>query len=110
MLALGQRRLPKASPIGKFPQVRRDIAVDMPEDVAWASAEAAVRAALGPTLREVRLFDRYVGKGVEAGRKSLAMGLILQDDSRTLTDDDADACVRNAVLALENTCKARLRG
>ena len=110
MLALGQRRLPKASPIGKFPQVRRDIAVDMPEDVAWATAEAAVRAALGPTLREVRLFDRYVGKGVEAGRKSLAMGLILQDDSRTLTDDDADACVRNAVLALENTCKARLRG
>lgn len=110
MLALGQRRLPKASPVGKFPQVRRDIAVDMPEDVAWATAEAAVRAALGPTLREVRLFDRYVGKGVEAGRKSLAMGLILQDDSRTLTDDDADACVRNAVLALENTCKARLRG
>jgi phenylalanyl-tRNA synthetase beta chain len=110
MLALGQRRLPKASPIGKFPQVRRDIAVDMPEDVAWAAAEAAVRAALGPTLREVRLFDRYVGKGVEAGRKSLAMGLILQDDSRTLTDDDADACVRNAVLALEHTCKARLRG
>jgi phenylalanyl-tRNA synthetase beta chain len=110
MLALGQRRLPKAGPIGKFPQVRRDIAVDMPEDVAWAAAEAAVRTALGPTLREVRLFDRYVGKGVEAGRKSLAMGLILQDDSRTLTDDDADACVRDAVLALENTCKARLRG
>jgi phenylalanyl-tRNA synthetase beta chain len=110
MTALGQRRLPRAAAIGKFPQVRRDIAVDMPEDVAWASAEAAVRAALGPTLREVRLFDRYVGKGVEAGRKSLAMGLILQDDSRTLTLDDADACVRNAVLALENTCKARLRG
>ena len=54
----------------------------------------------GPLLRDLRLFDRYVGKGVETGFKSLAMGLILQDDSRTLTDRDVDAVVAAVVAAL----------
>ncbi|RUL73982.1 phenylalanine--tRNA ligase subunit beta [Dyella choica] len=104
------RRLPKALPVQRFPSVRRDIAVDVPEQVSWSQIEQAVRATLGTTLAELRLFDRYSGKGVEAGRKSLAMGLILQDASRTLTDDDADCCVRNVVSALEAGCEAKLRG
>lgn len=104
------RRLPKAQPVPRFPSVRRDIAVDLPEEVQWSQIEQSVRGALGDQLKELRLFDRYSGKGVETGRKSLAMGLILQDASRTLTDDDADRCVREAVAALETACKARLRG
>ncbi|MGF6712138.1 phenylalanyl-tRNA synthetase beta chain [Luteibacter sp. W1I16] len=104
------RRLPSASRVARFPAVRRDIAVELPEEVSWASVEAAVRGALGEVLTEIRLFDRYAGKGIDEGRKSLAMGLILQDASRTLTDDDADARVADAVGALEKTCKARLRG
>ncbi|MDQ0010250.1 phenylalanyl-tRNA synthetase beta chain [Luteibacter jiangsuensis] len=104
------RRLPSASRVARFPAVRRDIAVELPEEVSWASVEAAVRGVLGEVLTEIRLFDRYAGKGIDEGRKSLAMGLILQDASRTLTDDDADARVADAVGALEKTCKARLRG
>ncbi|TCV94893.1 phenylalanyl-tRNA synthetase beta subunit [Luteibacter rhizovicinus] len=104
------RRLPQASRVARFPAVRRDIAVDLPEEVSWARVEATVRQALGEVLKDIRLFDRYAGKGIDDGRKSLAMGLILQDASRTLTDDDADGCVANAVAALEKTCKARLRG
>jgi phenylalanyl-tRNA synthetase beta chain len=104
------RRLPLARPVPRFPAVRRDIAMDLPEEINWSQIEQTVRGSLGPWLQELRLFDRYSGKGVEAGRKSLAMGLILQDASRTLTDDDADRCVREAVAALEQTCKAKLRG
>ncbi|SKB43958.1 phenylalanine--tRNA ligase subunit beta [Luteibacter sp. 22Crub2.1] len=104
------RRLPSAARVARFPAVRRDIAVELPEDVSWSAVEAAVRGALGEVLREIRLFDRYAGKGIDEGRKSLAMGLILQDASRTLTDEDADARVAEAVGALEKTCKARLRG
>lgn len=112
-LALGPllaRRLPHAQAVPRFPAVRRDIAMDLPEIVSWSQIEQIVRRTLGERLKELRLFDRYSGKGVEAGRKSLAMGLILQDASRTLTDDDADRCVREAVAALEQTCKAKLRG
>jgi len=104
------RRLPKALPVPRFPAVRRDIAVDVPEQVSWSQIEQTVRGTLGTTLAALRLFDRYSGKGVEAGRKSLAMGLILQDASRTLTDDDADNCVRNVVSALGAACEAKLRG
>jgi phenylalanyl-tRNA synthetase beta chain len=104
------RRLPKAQPVPRFPSVRRDIAMDVPEEVSWSQVEQVVRQALGEQLKELRLFDRYSGKGVEVGRKSLAMGLILQDASRTLTDDDADRNIREAVAALEMACKARLRG
>jgi phenylalanyl-tRNA synthetase beta chain len=104
------RRLPRAQAVPRFPAVRRDIAVDLPEAVRWSQIEQVVRDTLGERLKELRLFDRYSGKGVEAGRKSLAMGLILQDASRTLTDDDADRCVRDAIAALEQSCKAKLRG
>ena len=104
------RRLPKAQPVPRFPAVRRDIAVDLPEEISWSQIELTVRGSLGERLKELRLFDRYSGKGVESGRKSLAMGLILQDASRTLTDDDADRCVREAIAALEQSCKAKLRG
>jgi len=104
------RRLPQVQAIPRFPAVRRDIAVDLPEAINWSQIEQVVRRTLGERLKELRLFDRYSGKGVEAGRKSLAMGLILQDASRTLTDDDADRCVRGAIAALEQTCKAKLRG
>jgi phenylalanyl-tRNA synthetase beta chain len=104
------RRLPRARPVARFPSVRRDLALDLPEAVSWSQIERVVRDTLGAVLSELKLFDRYSGKGVEAGRKSLAMGLILQDASRTLTDDDADRCVRDAVAALESTCKAKLRG
>lgn len=104
------RRLPLAQAVPRFPAVRRDIAMDLPEEVSWSQIEQTVRISLGTRLQELRLFDRYSGKGVEAGRKSLAMGLILQDASRTLTDDDADRCVREAIAALEHTCKAKLRG
>jgi phenylalanyl-tRNA synthetase beta chain len=104
------RRLPQARAVPRFPAVRRDIAVDLPETVSWSQIEQTVRHTLGERLKELRLFDRYSGKGVEAGRKSLAMGLILQDASRTLTDDDADRCVREAIAALEQSCKAKLRG
>ncbi|MDW2980732.1 MAG: phenylalanine--tRNA ligase subunit beta [Rhodanobacter sp.] len=104
------RRLPQVRAVPRFPAVRRDIAVELPESVSWSQIEQVVRRTLGERLKELRLFDRYSGKGVEADRKSLAMGLILQDASRTLTDDDADRCVREAIAALEQTCKAKLRG
>ncbi len=81
---LTARRLPRAGELSRFPAVRRDLAFLVPEQVAWADLAATVRQAAGPLLRDLNLFDRYVGQGVEPGFKSLAMGLILQDKSRTL--------------------------
>lgn len=94
------RPLPRARALSRFPSVRRDLAVVVAEAVPWAAVRATVEAAAGPLLRQVELFDRYAGKGIETGCKSLAMALILQDESRTLTDRDVDAVVTAVVAAL----------
>ena len=83
---------------------------DVLVDVAWSDLAAGVRRAAGPVLRDLLLFDRYQGPGVESGCKSLAMGLILQDNTRTLTDQDADAVVARVVAELGSAHGARIRG
>ena len=108
--ALSARALPKAAELSRFPSVRRDLAFVVSENVPWASISASVRAAIGPLLRDLLLFDRYLGAGIESGQKSLAMGLILQDNSRTLTDRDVDTVVSAAVAAMEHEHGARIRG
>jgi phenylalanyl-tRNA synthetase beta chain len=101
--------VPKARPLSKYPSVRRDLAIVVAADVPWASLARTVEAAAGPILRELRLFDRYTGKGVESGFKSLAMALILQDESRTLTDRDVDAVVAAVTAALARGPGAAIR-
>ena len=107
---LAARGLPRAGELSRFPAVRRDLAVVVAEPVEWGALSATIRQAAGGLLREVVLFDRYVGQGVEPGFKSLAMGLILQDTSRTLTDRDVEAVVTSVVAAVEREHGARIRG
>ncbi|WP_435012187.1 phenylalanine--tRNA ligase subunit beta [Xanthomonas arboricola] len=109
LTALVKRALPRAGELSRFPSVRRDLAFLVPEEVSWAALSSSVRTTVGPLLREVQLFDRYVGQGVEPGFKSLAMGLILQDNSRTLTDRDVDAVVADVVAVIEREHRARIR-
>ncbi len=103
------RSLPDARPLSKYPSVRRDLAFVVAESVPWAAVEDSVRAAAGKHLRGLRLFDRYAGKGVESGCKSLAMGLILQDESRTLTDREVETVVADVTAALQRDHGAVIR-
>ena len=107
--ALLARPLPRARALSKYPSVRRDLAFVVPESVTWDAMRATAGQAAGPALRELRLFDRYAGRGVETGFKSLAMALILQDETRTLTDRDVEAVVAGVVTALEQHHGATIR-
>ena len=102
--------VPRAQPVSRFPSLRRDLAIVVPRSTAYAQIKGAVESALGAQLAEVLVFDQYQGANLGAGAKSVAIGLILQDDSRTLTDEDADRCMAQALAALERECRARLRG
>ncbi|MDI9240777.1 phenylalanine--tRNA ligase subunit beta [Lysobacter sp. LF1] len=106
---LFSRAVPRAGSLSRFPSVRRDLAFVVPEAVQWNAISDAVKRAAGPSLRDLVLFDRYQGKGVEAGFKSLAMGLILQDESRTLTDRDVDSAVASVTTALQQEYGAAIR-
>jgi len=107
---LSARALPRAAELSRFPSVRRDLAFVVAEEVSWAAVSETVREATGPLFRDLVLFDRYVGAGVESGQKSLAMGLILQDNSRTLTDRDVEEVVTGVVAAMGRDHGARIRG
>jgi phenylalanyl-tRNA synthetase beta chain len=108
--AIQEREVPRAAAVSRFPSVRRDIAVIVPESVPYARLEACVRSAVGPDLTELLVFDQYSGQNLGSGVKSLAIGLILQNSYRTLMDADADRYVTAAVAALTAECQAKLRG
>jgi phenylalanyl-tRNA synthetase beta chain len=95
--------------ISKFPSVRRDLAIVVDESVPLAVLQENVTVSASGLLHELRVFDVYRGPGVESGRKSIALGLILQDSSRTLTDVDADAVVTAVVGRLRDELSATIR-
>ena len=102
-------RVPVAKTVSKFPIIRRDIAIVINDDVTVAALVGAVEDAAPELVTSVRVFDIYRGPGIEAGLKSVALGLILQETSRTLTDDDADTVVTMVLRKLEQEFAAVLR-
>lgn len=109
LAALGGAPLPRFTPVSRYPTIRRDLALVVRETVSFAALESCVRSVLPDLLRELRLFDVYTGKGVDSGSKSLALGLILQASSQTLTDDEVDMAVKQALDRLQSELGARLR-
>ena len=100
---------PEAIAISKYPSIRRDIAVIVDDKITADELRDAVASSAPDLISSVRIFDIYTGPGIEAGRKSVALGLILQETSRTLTDDDADSAMAAAVRKLQEKYAAELR-
>ena len=95
--------------ISKFPSVRRDLAIVVDENVSLADLRENVTVSASGVLSDLLVFDVYRGPGIESGRKSVALGLILQDSSRTLTDVDADAVTTAVVARLRDVFSATIR-
>jgi phenylalanyl-tRNA synthetase beta chain len=93
-----------------LPAVQRDIAVVLDRGVAWSDVEAAVRsAAPAGLLEQVAFFDLYEGKGIPAGKKSVAFSVTLRDPARTLASAEADAAVAAILQSLARAFGAVLR-
>ena len=101
--------IPKFKSLSRFPAIRRDIALLVSEDVQSSQIQAVIANVAGDLLRESVIFDVYRGKGIDSGAKSLAIGLTLQEFSRTLTDDEVEALVANVLTQLNKTLGATLR-
>lgn len=107
--AVTERRIMSCRAPSRFPAVRRDLAVVVARGVAVASLLEEIRRAAGSVLQEAFVFDIYTGPQIADTQKSVAIGLILQDTSRTLTDADADAVLHASRSALARTFEARIR-
>ncbi|MEE8365027.1 MAG: phenylalanine--tRNA ligase subunit beta [Gammaproteobacteria bacterium] len=102
-------KLPKFCEMSKYPSIRRDIALTVDQDVPVQSLIDCIYSLKSEILQEVFVFDVYTGKEVRKGRKSVALGLILQDFSRTLVDEDVDKLVDKVLEQLEKQHNAFLR-
>ena len=78
--------------------------------VPAASMQAAIEKAAGSILEAVKLFDVYKGKGIPEGKKSVAYSLSMRAPDRTLTDEECDEAMKQALAALEKDFGAVLRG
>jgi phenylalanyl-tRNA synthetase beta chain len=107
--AILQRVVPKFSVLSKFPSVRRDMALLVKQDVSANDIIHCIHASQEAVVREVSVFDVYQGKGIENGFKSVALSLVLQDFTQTLTDSEIDAIFRRLLEKMTADLNAKLR-
>jgi phenylalanyl-tRNA synthetase beta chain len=105
-----RREIPFAKEISRFPSIRRDLALLLPNDVSYDQVRRSSAAAAGPLLEKVVVFDLYQGGNLKEGYKSLAISLIFNDVSSTLRDEDVDPLIETVVSELGQRLGAQLRG
>lgn len=101
--------VPEFEEISRYPAIRRDIAVIVDEALPVEALRSVVHASAGALLQRLTVLSVYRGQQLQNGKKSIALGLQLQDTSRTLTDNEADALVAQVVAQLGRQLNATLR-
>ena len=99
----------KYSELPKFPEVRRDLALLLDEEVTYADLRAAAFRAGKKLLKQVSLFDVYRGDKIGHGKKQYAMSFVLQDLEKTLTDGDVDRMMSKFLNVFQKEFGAVLR-
>ncbi len=95
--------------LSKFPEVRRDLSFIMPRSVQYQDISNLVLDIDRERLKKINIFDVYQGKGIPEGQKSVAISLILQDFSKTFTDEDVASLIKKVIDLIENSFDAKLR-
>ncbi len=122
--AVCSAKVPNFKILSKFPAIRRDIAIIVDDETESSAIINCIRQTAESTLAQnadssdgeasessvtVELFDVYIGEGVEAGKKSLAVSLSLQEQSRTLKDDEIETLIQAVLNELGQQYGAKLR-
>jgi phenylalanyl-tRNA synthetase beta chain len=102
-------KLPSFGELSKYPSIRRDIALTVDANIDVQELINCIYSIKSEILQEVIVFDVYTGMEVRNNRKSVALGLILQDFSRTLVDEDVENLVKKVLDQLKKLYNALLR-
>jgi len=95
--------------VPKFPEVRRDLALLVDKSVSFRDITNVVKQNGGALVKDVNLFDVYEGDKLEAGKKSYAISVMLQDPEKTLTDKLIDKTMNKLIGAFEHKIGAAIR-
>ena len=95
--------------ISKFPNIERDLALILDENVKYSDVVNVIKANGGEFLREVSLFDIYQGDQIAKGKKSMAFNLNFVSNERTLSVEEIDQTIKNILDDLSQKLGAVLR-
>lgn len=101
--------LPHFSPLSKFPEVSRDLAVVVDKSVTAQALLYSIRDVAGENLKDLKVFDVYSGEGIDPKSRSLAFNLTFQNSSRTLSEEEITTPLGLVVQRLEEDFDAKLR-
>jgi len=99
----------KFTDIPKYPEVRRDLALLVDSNVAFDSIYTVARHTEKSLLKDINLFDVYEGKNLPEGKKSYAVSFTLQDNTKTLTEEQIDKIMTKLQKNFETEVGASLR-
>jgi phenylalanyl-tRNA synthetase beta chain len=99
----------KFKPIPKFPEVKRDFALLIDEDISFEAIYKVAKQTDQKYLKEISLFDVYKGNNLPTGKKSYAISFTLQDSTKTLTDKEIETIMSKLQKQLEKKVGAELR-
>ncbi|MGQ1947776.1 phenylalanine--tRNA ligase subunit beta [Geofilum sp. OHC36d9] len=110
MIKIASRQTVLFKELSKFPEVNRDLALLIDQNVTFADIEAVAIKTGKKLLKNISLFDVYEGEKLGAGKKSYAVSFTLQDTTKTLNDKQIDKIMKNLIAAFERELGAQLRG
>ncbi|MDB9960626.1 phenylalanine--tRNA ligase subunit beta, partial [Oceanihabitans sp.] len=99
----------KFKPIPKYPEVRRDFALLLDDNVSFDAILTVAKQTEKQLLKAVNLFDVYQGENLPKGKKSYAVSFIIQDENKTLTDKQIDKIMSKLQANFEKQLNAELR-
>ena len=109
LFELVRRDKVKYKELPRFPEVRRDLALLLDENVSFADIRKAAFQSARGILRQVNLFDVYRGPKILTDKKQYAISFILQDEEKTLTDAAVEATMAKLLKTFESKFGAKLR-
>ncbi|MBF0620618.1 MAG: phenylalanine--tRNA ligase subunit beta [Magnetococcales bacterium] len=101
---------PNAPMISPFPAVERDFAFVVAESVTAQEIITTIRKVSPKLIQHVVLFDVYTGDNLDQGKKSLAIGVFLQSESKTLSEEDVQPVAEKIISRVTSQFDAQLRG
>jgi len=103
------KKLPAYSKLSPYPSIRRDLALLVDKKVEYAKITKSLKKLNIDALKSSFVFDVYDGEHVDSSQKSLALGLIFQDFSRTLEEEEISGHVETIIAMLKDETGAVLR-
>ncbi len=97
------------TPIAKFPEVSRDLALLVDKSVKFNQIKDLAFKTERKLLKKVSIFDIYEGEKLGENKKSYAVNFILQDEFKTLKDKQIDKIMNNFIRVFEKELGAKLR-